>query len=136
MLCAGGGAGCPKACCLLGLKTGSSVAAPALQASGRHCTTLVRDAHFTRCVEGKCERRFKQEGLAEEMVEFLGEAMQCELVTHLKQAALYRAAHRTVKRYELQSQFPEVREMLRVHAFLSVCILPSLCFVCSCLYCQ
>lgn len=47
------------------------------------------------------------------MVEFLGEAMQCELVAHLKEAALYRAAHRTVKRYELQSQFPEVR--VRVH---------------------
>ena len=33
-LCAGGGAGRPKACCPLGRKTGSSVGAPALQASG------------------------------------------------------------------------------------------------------
>jgi hypothetical protein len=58
---------------------------------------------------GLSRGRFKQEGLAEEMVEFLGEAMQCELVAHLKEAALYRAAHRTVKRYDLQAQFPEVR---------------------------
>jgi hypothetical protein len=53
--------------------------------------------------------RFKQEGLAEELVEFLGESMQCELVSHLGEAAHYRAAHRAVKRYGLQEQFPEVR---------------------------
>ena len=49
-LCAGGGAGRPKACCLLGRKNGSSVGAFALQASGRHRTTLVRDAHGCVCV--------------------------------------------------------------------------------------
>ena len=55
-LCAGGGAGRPKAYCLLGRKIGSSAGASALHASGRHrndpgqrCTRSVRVCGVESC---------------------------------------------------------------------------------------